>query len=126
MPIREYSLDYVVGGEQLRIQGSFGPDTANPPTALKGRGFSAVRSSAGTFTVTLDMPFVDVVAFNATLQLNAADDKYCQCGAISVSARTFVIRVWDISGAAATDVAINANNRVNFAIVVRLSSWSLA
>jgi hypothetical protein len=46
-----------------------------------------------------------------------------QFGTIDVvTAKTIQIRVWDISGAAVADVAADANNRINFALVLKNSN----
>lgn len=123
MPARSYRpLRGMLVNEAVYIEGSFAPDTANPPTTVRGKGFTVARSGAGTFVVTLDQVYPELVSGVATLQLNAADDKYAQLGAVDLANRTVVIRVWDASGAAATDVAANANNRINFSLCLKTSS----
>jgi hypothetical protein len=105
------------------IAGSFAPDTANAPTDVKGDGFSVVRTSTGLFTVTLQDKYSELIGVTASLQLASADDKMVQIGATDVtSAKTIQIRVWDISGAAVADVAANANNRINFVLVLKNTS----
>lgn len=107
-----------LGKGVVLVCGTFFPDTANPPTTTTGTGgsvqWTVSRTGAGTFLVTFSRGFAVCLAKVATLQLSAADDKYVQCGDYSASARTLVIRVWDASGAAATDVAANANNSISF------------
>jgi len=107
------------------VAGSFAPDSANAPTTLRGRGFTVVRTSAGLYTLTFENRFAGCVSATATLQLASADDKMAQIGTIAnskTSTNTAQIRVWDISGAAATDVAANANNRVNFCFIFKRDS----
>jgi hypothetical protein len=113
-------LDPVRGlGKGLAIvAGTFFPDTANPPTVTagtgSGAGFTVARSGAGTFLVTFARKYPVCVAKFASLQLSATDDKFVEVGDYSASAGTLSIRVRDISGAAATDVAANANNSISF------------
>ena len=103
------------------VVGSFAPDGANAPTALLGAGFSVVWTSTGLFTVTFQEKYFSLMSATATLQLATADDKFIQVGTYtaptSTTAATLVLSVWDVSGAALTDVAANANNRVNFSVV---------
>jgi len=106
----------------VEICGSFAPNGAGAidNTANAGKGFSVTRSGAGTYLVALDDPFFAYETAIVTLQLSAADDKMLQVtGALG---QTFTITCWDISGAAAADIAANANNRVNFRCVVKNSS----
>lgn len=104
------------------IAGSFGPDTANAPTKVRGKGFTVARTSAGLFTVTLDDKYYELEAASLTLQLASGDDKVLQLGSVDLSAKTIQIRVWDISGAAVADIAINDNNRINFVLFLKNSS----
>lgn len=104
--------------EAYIIAGSFAPDTANPVTAVNGSGFTVARTAQGTFTVTLDEAARDLVSATATVQTAAADNYWAQIGATDVStAKTVVVRLIDETGTA-QDLAANANNRVNFTIVV--------
>jgi hypothetical protein len=115
--------DLKMAGNGIEIvAGSFAPDTANAPTALKGRGFTVARTSTGLFTVTLTNRFAGLVSMSLGLQLASGDDKILQIGTVTIShaaACTFQIRCWDISAAAVADIAANANNRVNFIAVLK-------
>jgi hypothetical protein len=105
------------------VQGSFAPDTANAPTTVRGSGFSVARTSTGLFTITLQDKYVSLLSAQVSLQLATGDDKMLQLGAIDViSARTIQIRVWDISGGAVADIAANANNRINFLLLLKNST----
>ena len=103
------------------VVGSFAPDTANPPTDLKGAGFTVVRTSQGLFTVTFDQVFPDFVAFDAHLQHVTAAARYAQVGIYTAASKTLQIRVVDGSGNV-QDVAADAASRVNFVAWVRSSS----
>ena len=60
----------------------------------------------------------------ASLQLATGSDKMAQIGetAVSTTAKTIQIRIWDISDAAVADVSYDANNRVNFQAVLKNST----
>lgn len=116
-------LDPVRGlGKGLAIcAGTFFPDTAAAPTTTAGSGgsvgWTVARTSAGLFTITFSKKFACCLFKTAHLQLAAGDDKIVQVGTYSASAGTCTVRVWDVSGAAETDVAANANNAVNFLFI---------
>lgn len=117
MAERNFDTPECLGRKKRFIMGSFAPDTANPPTALKGSGFTVAYTSTGTYTVTFANSYGDLVSATATLQLASADDKFAQVGTYTAADRTLVLRVLDASGAAVAEVAADANNRVNFLCV---------
>lgn len=122
-----YKTHYPVksrGRERVTIEGSFAPAGTGAVTSVKGTGFTVARTDVGEFTVTLDEAFADYDAAWCSLQLNAPGDQIAHIkGAIDVvTAKTFKIGVWDISDAAAADIAANANNRVHFGITVKNTS----
>lgn len=100
----------------VEVSGSFAPDTADPPTDVRGDGFSVVRTSTGLFTLTLDKVFPVCISAVPGLQLAAADDKHVQIGVVDLAAKTVQIRIMDVGGAAVADIAANANNRINFTL----------
>lgn len=111
----------------VTLQGSFAPNGASALVAAntKGAGFSVVRTSAGLFTVTLVDRFMALNAADCSLQLASGDDKVVQFGVCAVAptaANTIQIRVWDISGAAVSDIAADANNRIHFMLKLKNSS----
>jgi len=120
-----YDLQHL-GHGRVSIAGRFKPNGSSAVVngSNKGRGFTATYNSTGKFTVTLSagLVFSQVDSFIPSLWLNAADDKDVQTGAISASARTFVINVWDISDTGVADVAANANNWISFEIIGRLGA----
>jgi hypothetical protein len=106
----------------VKLAFSFAPDTANPPTAIRGAGVvSVVRSAQGRFTATLSEVWSQCDDAHATLQLAAAAARTAQIGTINLATRTVVIRVIDAAGAE-QDVAANANNRVNVELTLRYGS----
>jgi len=106
------------------IAGSFAPAGAGAPTNQNGTGFAVTRTGAGTFQVKFTDAWPKVISARAHIQLNAADKLAAQVGAIDLVAKTMVVRVVDSSTGAATDVAANANNRVNFEVWFKNSAVS--
>lgn len=107
------------------MAGSFAPNGSSAVSAAsnKGFGWSVARSGAGTFTITLQDSYQYLLAAQANLQLASADDKMCVIGSSDVaSAKTVVIFVQDVSDNSATDVAADANNRINFVLYLANSS----
>jgi hypothetical protein len=78
------------------------------------------RTSAGLFTLTFDAKYNDLVDANATCQMAAATDIKAQIGTYTAASKTLTIRT--IAVATETDVAANANNRVNFICIFDNSS----
>ena len=73
--------------------------------------------------MTLSDVYTAALSATATLQLANSDDKFVSnIGTIDLSAKTIVIRVYDVSGAAFADVAADANNRINLTLVLKNSS----
>ncbi len=119
MGARTYQDIKTIGRNRVQIQGSFAPAAAGAPTAIVGAGVeSVVRTAQGVFTVTLRDVWNQCDSAMATLQLNAAAARSIQVGAINLANRTVVIRVIDAAGAE-QDVAANANNRINFELIMR-------
>lgn len=96
---------------------SFAPNGGSHPDAAsnKGDGFSVLRNNAGLWDVTFDESYAEFIGPSGPgLQLNAPDDKSIQFGAWDATTRTLRVVCWDNSGAAATDIVANANNRITF------------
>lgn len=108
--------------EVVLIAGSFAPAGTGAPTAAKGSGFSVARSGVGVFTITLDKIYPDMLSAVCSLQLATAADQYVLGGTYTAASGTFVINVWDVSGAALADISANANNRVNFILAMKNST----
>ena len=106
------------------IAGSFAPNgsSALSAAAVKGKGFTVAYTSTGLYTLTLQDKYVDLISAVCQVQLAAGDDKYLQVGSYSAANKTLEIRCWDASGAAVADIAANANNRINFVLVMKNSS----
>lgn len=106
--------------DMVIIAGSFAPNggSAIDPLSRTGPGWSVARSNTGLYTVTLTDKYNALLSAQATLQLAVADDKFANIIAVNLAAKTIQIGVWDVSGAALTDVAANAGNRVNFVFML--------
>lgn len=116
-----YLLKALLGGK-IVVEGSFAPNggSAIAATSNKGKGWTVARTSAGLFTVTFDAKYVDLLAAIATAQLATAADINAQVGTYTPASKTLTIRT--IAVATETDVAANANNRINFICVFDNSS----
>lgn len=92
-------------------------------TTIKGRGVTSVtRNSAGAFTVLLQDVYPTLLAAVATAQLATAADIVAQVGTSTLAANGKSIVVTLLAAATATDVAANANNRVNLLLILKNSS----
>lgn len=98
---------------------SFAPNTDTTPAAAsnKGVGFSVAYTTTGTWTITLSERYYHLLSAQATLQLASAADQELQIGAVDLAAKTIVVRC--VSGGSASQVAANANNRVNVILYLR-------
>ena len=112
MSVRTLNQKLCTGKKQVDVEGSFAPAGTGAVTAVKGSGFTVVRTDVGLFTVTLDQSYYSLVSATATPQLAAAADMAIQCGAYDAAAKTLVIR--SVVADTETDIAANANNRINF------------
>lgn len=91
-------------------------------TSIRGRGVTSVtRNSAGVFTVALQDVYPSLLAAVATMQLATAADIVPQIGTSLLTANGKTIVVALLAAATATDVAANANNRVNLFLVLKNS-----
>lgn len=111
--------------ELVILAGSFAPNGSSAVSAAsnKGTGWSVAWTSTGLFTITLQDSYPSLISATASLQLATGDDKFLQWGTIDVvSAKTLQLRVWDVSATAVADVTADANNRINFCLVLKNSS----
>ena len=108
----------------IPVFGSFAPNgsSAVDATSRLGKGWSVARTSAGLFTITFANVWAEMVSFTCSLQLATAADQFLIPGVYTAASKTITITVWDISGAAATDVSANANNRIHFCAWFRNSA----
>jgi hypothetical protein len=85
-------------------------------TTKKGMGFTVTHASdaAGVYDILFTNKYSDLVTVSANLQLATADDKAVEVQTWTDSTKVLRIAIYDISGTAYTDVAANADNRINF------------
>jgi len=111
-----------LGHKRLLVMGSFGPNSTSSPLAAShyGNGFTAVRTGTGAHRLDFSSTFNTLECFIPTLQYDSAIDRYAVGGALSASAGTAVVTTYDIS-AGATDVTADANRRIHFLAIGRLT-----
>lgn len=116
------------GIEPVSRAGSFQTNGSSAPTATSGTGWSAERTGAGQYTVTMDPKVPAHTAVVAGLEL--ADDTYpgdavvtVNVGAVDMRAGTFKLTTY--SGTSAHDFEASENLRVNFHVQARRSSDDL-
>src|SRR5512139_3143742 len=101
MAERKFDFVETLGRKVRMIAGSFAPDTANPPTTVRGSGFTVARTAQGVFTITFRNAYAELISAVATVQLASTDDRKAQIGTYDATARNLVIRVQDDAGAGA-------------------------
>lgn len=124
MAARNFDSLKILGSNRVEISGSFRPNGSSAISATHnhGKGWSVAYTTTGVYTITLADTYAALDSAIATLQLASADDKFVNVGPVDLTARTVIIYAWDIGGAGAADVASNANNKINFSLVLRNSS----
>src|SRR5262245_4022172 len=106
----------------VHVHCGFQPNAGSSPTAamIYGNAIASVaRTGAGTYTVTLKPEYknLDLIAKHISLQLAAAGDSKAIAGPYVKAAATQ--QVFTITGAAAADIANNADNIVWLSLVFR-------
>ncbi len=90
-----------------------GTSTAAPTCQTDGGVVSVIRTgTAGTFTITLQDVYARLIGWKLSVQHTTAADLVAQLGDVSLTAKTFVVRV--NAGATPTDITANANSSVSF------------
>jgi len=116
---------HTYGKGQLLAGCSFAPNGSSDPAAASNKGSllrSAVWTSTGTWTVTLQCSAKAVVSVIPGAQLNSAAniDTSLQVGAVSSDSAgraTFVVR--NNPGGTVADIAADASNRINLLILIQ-------
>lgn len=116
MASRVWSDVKTLGRRRILIQGSFAPDSTDPPTDQLGLGWSVEYVSTGLFLVTFEDKYVNLESVTTGLQLATADNRSLQVGTYDPDARTLEIRSVDEDGTV-QDIAADANNRIHFQCV---------
>jgi len=107
----------------LHVEGSFAVDGSGDPTTIKGIGFSVAHTTTGVYTITFSDKYQDLISADVSLMYNALEDKVVQLGAWSKTNSTLVIRVYDISGTGAADIASATNDRIQFDVCLQWSKY---
>lgn len=120
----QLSKVYHLGHNRLMVLGSFAPNGSGQPAAagVYGDGFSVVRNTTGKHTLTFLSSFNTLECFIPVLQMANAGDQYAIGSTRSASAGTAIVYTYDISGGAPVDITANADNRVHFLAIGRLSA----
>lgn len=126
MANRNYNHRLVPGHKEVTISGSFAPDTAaTPATATlkpsKTRHWSVAYVSTGLFRLTFNDNFVELISGQVSLQLAAGAARFITFGAYTAASKTIDVRITDAAGTV-QNIAIDDNNRVNFAFTFSNSS----
>jgi hypothetical protein len=118
MASRNWDDDAVLGKRRCRLDFTFFPAGAADPTFQRElcRGVASItRTGVGAYLITLEDTFRFLVGKMASVQLAAGADVVAQFGAIAnvgtALPPTIALRL--LAGAAAVEVAANANNSVS-------------
>ena len=101
------------------ISGSFALGAGPAIASAQQQNCTIAYTGVGIYTVTLYKTFTALNCATATVQSTANDDKIASIAATDVvTAKTIILHVRDISGAALTDIATDGSQRVNFHFVL--------
>ena len=103
------------------VSGSFATNGggAIDTTTIRGRGFTAVRSGVGIFTVTLTNRVAEMISGSAALQTSAPTTSSGVLAAVTITNGVLVATINTITSGALADQAANSTNRVHFDFHVR-------
>lgn len=90
--------------------------TAATTISSTGRGLTITRTGVGLFTATLDKPYVSLLGFVATIREATPTDKITRLVTQTPSTGVLTFQTWDISGAAAAELANTDNIYVSIAV----------
>ena|SRR5579859_4200160 len=153
MASRNFDTGWCIGKRLIDVSGSFGTNGSSNPVAanVKGLGFGyapvagayalqttipvrpgitttpgIVRSTTGTYVLTLDDSYLDVNFFSTDLQVASASANWAQPGPIAnvnVANQAPNVTIFVINSAGTLqDVAAGANSRVHFFLQMRDST----
>lgn len=112
----EYERHAGAGQTWVECFGSFAVATDGTVSATKGRGFTAARTSAGLFTITLDRIYPELLAGSCTWE-GAFYDGGCQPVGYSTTTGVYTIRTYDEDAAGVrTNVDPAVAGRINFTL----------
>jgi hypothetical protein len=105
------------GQDLVEVTGSFAVATDGTVSAVKGRGFSVARTSAGLFSITLDRIYPELVCGSAVWE-GAFYDGGCQPVGYNTTTGVYTVRTYDEDAAG---VRTNVDPAVAGRINIRLS-----
>ena len=103
-------------GDAVGKQDLAGGITGGAIASEKGEGYSVAQTAKGTYTITFDDYVASGYSGLVTVQLNTAADLIPIIGAFDPAYQTVILYTWDKSDGALADVAVHANNRMNFVL----------
>lgn len=125
MPVHELFEPWVELPDIKVITGTFPVNGASNPASVSSGYFTAVRSAAGTFDVTLtERVLLENVGFHATLScpaVGAGALNRAVTGPVNLATGVFQIFTVNTTTGAAVDVAANASSVISFTIFARKS-----
>jgi hypothetical protein len=119
MASKIFNKKLTAGQGRVDIDGSFAPAGTGAVTSVNGAGFSVARTGVGVFEITFVDKYVELVAANATVQLNALADTDAVIGPWTASTKK--LQIFVKTAGVAADIAANANNRIHFQVTFRNS-----
>jgi len=113
------------GPGTVLLSARFWPNGSNAPTGLKGKHVVSVsRTGTGTFRVTFEGRFNDILGIVATPSFGTATDAFLQVINWGTSGdNTYVdIANWDVSAAGVADIAANSRNSISVLVLAKDTS----
>ena len=104
------------GQDLVEVVGSFAVAAATGVvSSVKGRGFTVARSAAGTYTVTLDRAYPELICGTVSLESSTYSDNGVQAVSYNATTGVYTIRTYDEDAAGVrTNVDVAVAGRVNF------------
>lgn len=94
-----FPMTCITPGVKLVTGSFYGNTSSNPPDSAskpqRGRGFTVVHTATGVFTVTITGKWLAFLHAAANIRLNTASAFFTVCRAVSDSAGTFTISIYD-------------------------------
>lgn len=103
--------------DEVHFYGWFRPNGTDAIIDGETPGVTAARTDVGTSTLTLRDAYTAITFVGHELGQATPGDQYTRLGSVTTSVATLV--VWDVSDAAAADVAADANSKIFYHIVGR-------
>ena len=100
----------------VRKSGRFRPNgsSAIDATLKKGAGYTPSYVTTGSYLLTFDEVGAELIACGADIMKATDADQKISIGAYSAANKTLAVKVWDISGTAAADLASDADTWISW------------